>query len=184
MYYVMECYGTGVRTTISETPDLPGGPWMSGKPIAIDVPDPLVFVLDPERPGQLKAMYSNKIPVMRDDLVEAIQSAGVDNLELFPAVVRDTVNKVDHKDYKAFNVVGVIACADMDATEMMGISDSTMIDADIESLVVDESKTGGALLLRLAEAVNAIIVHESVMEAVEERGIEGMSFSEPEDWSG
>lgn len=184
MYYVMECYGVEPRTAIMEEPDLPGGAWMTGIRITIDVPNPLIYILDPELPGTPKAMYEGAIPIMRDDLVQTLQKAGVENLELFPAVLHNPGQGEGYYNYKAFNVVGKIACADPNASVLMGTSDSELIDVDFESLVIDESKAGGALMFRLAEAVSAIVVHEKVKKKVEESGIEGMVFLGPEEWSG
>lgn len=158
---------------------------MSGRRITIDVPDPLVYSLDPNYPGELLPLYEDEaVPLFRDDLLVALQNAGVDNLEQFPAVLHDPFSKKDHTNYKAVNIVGVIACADMAGSELMGTTDSTMIDVDFAGLVIDESRTGGALLFRLAEAVNAIVVHEKVKEEVERAGIPYMTFQGPGEWAG
>lgn len=184
MHYVMTCEGKHPIAAIDEVPRLPGGPWMKGKPMAIDVPVPLVYTLDAGRPGNLKAMYDKAIPLMRDDLVEALAEAGVDNLERFAAVIRDTAAGKEYANYKAVNIVGVLACADMDRSEVLGGVDSRLIDVDFASLVIDEAKAAGALLFRLAEAVNAIVVDEKVKQQVVDRGIPGMVFYGPGEWSG
>ena len=129
-------------------------------------------------------MYSASIPLMRDDLLKALSDAGVDNLETFRAVLRDPFSNKDLKNYKAVNIVGVVSAADADKSERMDGSDSEMIDVDFSSLVIDESRTGGALMFRLAEAVNAIVVHEKVKNAIEKRGIPGMIFYGPGEWAG
>jgi hypothetical protein len=49
--------------------------------------------------------------------------------------------------------------------------------------VIDSSKAKGALLFRLEEAVNAIVVHKRVREAIE-GAIRGMTFYDPREWSG
>lgn len=184
MHYVMTCEGKHPIAAIDEVPRLPGGPWMKGKPIAIDVPVPLVYTLDASRPGNLKAMYDKAIPLLRDDLVEALREAGVDNLECFAAVIRDTRAGKEYANYKAVNIVGVLACADMDRSEVLGGVDSRLIDVDFAGLVMDEAKAAGALLFRLAEAVNAIVVDEKVKQRVLDRGIPGMVFYGPGEWSG
>jgi|SRR6516164_7757069 hypothetical protein len=183
-YFVMSCEGVNPATTIGDSPHLPGGPWMTGRPLQIEVPQPLIFTLNPLYPGKLKAMYKYRYPVVRDDLVQALTAAGVDNIQYFQAVLRDTVANVDHTHYKAFNIVGVVACADMEQSELMGTSDSAMVDVDFRALVIDEKKTGGMLLFRLAESVNAIVVHEKVKKQVEASGIENMVFFGPGEWTG
>jgi hypothetical protein len=59
-----------------------------------------------------------------------------------------------------------------------------MISMDFNSLAIDEAAAGGALLFRLAESVNAIVVHERVRRHLEASGITTLTFIEPEDWAG
>ena len=128
-------------------------------------------------------MYEGAVLLMRDDLIQALIEVGVDNLQLFPALVADSAKKIEHTNYKAVNIVGVIACANMGASTLMGTSDSEMIDVDFDALVIDEAKTGGVLLFRMAEAVSAIVVHEKVRLYIEDR-IPGMTFYGAGEWSG
>jgi len=51
-------------------------------------------------------------------------------------------------------------------------------------LVIDEAKTRGALLFRLAESVNGIVVHETIKNAIEATGIDTLTFMPPEEWVG
>lgn len=183
-YFVMECHGVYPSVAIAKGPKMSAAPWFHGGRLAVEVPEPLVYTLEPE-PGNIKVMYSGmKYPVMRDDLVEALHSVGVDSLQLFAAVLREPSTGVEHTNYKAFNIVGVVAAADMGKSALMGTSDSTMIDVDFESLAVDETKAAPFRLFRLAESVNAIVVDDVVKNEVERRGIPGMVFYDPEDWSG
>jgi len=55
---------------------------------------------------------------------------------------------------------------------------------NINSLTIDESKTRGALMFRLAEAVNGIVVHKSVKNAIEAAGVDTLTFIPPEEWVG
>jgi hypothetical protein len=160
-------------------------PWFHGGRLLENFPIPLVYTLDPTRPGSISVMYSGEAyPVMRDDLVEALQAAGVDNLQLFPAVIRDPSSGAEHKNYKAFNIVGVVSAADVGRSVLADSSDSTMVDVDFDSLALDAERAHPFRMFRLAESVNAIIVDENVKAEVERRGIPGMNFYEPEYWSG
>ncbi len=183
-HYVMTCEGVSPATCIGEAPEVPGAPWMDGQPVS-EVPDqPLVFTLDPAYPGKLQAMYEDDILLMREDLVEALKESGVDNVQWFPAILRDTRKRTDHKNYYASNIVGVVACADVSRSRKAAVSDSEMIDAFFDSLVIDESKTGGALMFRLAESVSAIIVHEKVKKHIEQNQVPNMVFYGPGEWAG
>ncbi len=183
-YFVMRCHGVYPSIAIAKGPKMNAAPWYHGGRLTAGFPEPLVYTLEPG-PGNIDVMYSGmKYPVMRDDLVEALHSVGVDNLQLFAAVLKDPATGAEHTNYKAFNIVGVVAAADMGKSVLMGTSDSTMIDVDFESLAIDEKKAAPFRMFRLAESVNAIMVDDVVKNAVERRGIPGMVFYEPEDWSG
>lgn len=183
-YFVMTCEGVHPAAAIRLRSEWNGPPWMTGGVIVREVPNPIVFATDPDYPGELKPMYEGTIPLMRHDLIAALQRAGVDNLQCFPAIVQGGAGGEMRADYSAVNVVGLVACADMDASELMDTDDDpSLIDVDFASLVIDESKTGGARLFRLAEAVSAIIVHESVRDSIEGR-IPGMTFYGQGEWSG
>jgi len=183
-YFVLSCDGPYPPTALGRIPDLPGPPWMTGRPITIDVPDPLVFELDPHYPGEMLPLYVDDIPLMRDDLLEVLKGTGVDNLQLFNAVVRNTKKRVAHTNYKAFNIVGVIAAADLPRSTLMFPQEPHMVDMMFDSLAIDESKIGGPLMFRLAESVNAIMVHRRIKDAVAAAAIVGMVFYDPEDWAG
>ena len=183
-YYVMVCDGEYPSAVIDSIPEMDDAPWNTGVVIQQDFPVPLEYVLEPE-PGNLKAMYEEMAyPIMSDDLIAALRAAGVDNLQLSDAIVEDPVTGKKHKNYKAFNIVGVVAAADMEKSVLMGTSNSKMIDVDFESLAIDEKKAAPFLMFRLAESVSAIIISEAVKDEIERRNIPGMDFYEPADWSG
>jgi hypothetical protein len=128
--------------------------------------------------------YEKSVPVVRDDVIAVLQGAGVDNIQYFDAILRHPKTGEEHRDYKAFNIVGLVACANMQSSELMGTSSSSVGDVDFHALVIDESKTRGLLLFRMAEATNAIVVNERVRQAIEAAGIPGFVFYGPGEWSG
>jgi hypothetical protein len=183
-YFVMTCEGIAPAAAVQLVTEWNSAPWMTGEVLRRAVANPVVFRTNPAYPGTLKPMYEGTILLMRDDLLQRLLSAGVDNLQTFPAVIRDEEGKLEHKNYKAVNIVGLVSCANMAESERMDPEDDTeLIDVDFESLVIDESKTGGALLFRLAEAASAIIVHRSVRAGVE-GAVPGMTFYASGEWSG
>src|SRR5437879_5549654 len=113
-YFVMTCEGEYPSAALARGPDMNAAPWYHGGKLTQQFPEPLAYTLDPARPGNICVMYDDvAYPLMRDDLVEALQSVGVDNLQLFAAVIRDPSTGTEHTNYKAFNIVGVLAAADM-----------------------------------------------------------------------
>jgi hypothetical protein len=178
MYYVMTCEEIQPRNTIGESPDVPGSPWNDGHLIDDAISEPLVYTVDPDYPGSMIPMYDIAELLVRDDLFSSLQHAGVDNLQAFRAVVVDPQTGTRHENYRAVNIVGVVSAAAAD--------ESVTIPGDLgfDSLVIDAEKAGNLLMFRLAEAVNAIVVHRSVRERIESDGIEGMTFYEPGEWAG
>jgi hypothetical protein len=184
-FFVMECDGTYPSVALRKCPPLDIPPWFHGGRISENFPVPLVYTLGVTRKRNFKAMYDDTAyPIMRDDLIEALQAAGVDNLQLFPTILINTVTGTELINYKAFNIVGVVAAANMVKSERMPTTDSSIVDVDFASLVIDEEKAAPFRMFRLAESVNAIIVDEFVKIEVKRRGIPGMVFYQPEDWSG
>ena len=185
MYYVMTCRGKHPRTTIGESPDVPMSPWNGGHIIEEPIVEPLVYTLDPDYPGNTLAMYSVSELLVRDDLMAALRRAGVDNLQTFRAVIVDPATGQRHEDYSAVNIVGLVAAADMAASTTMAQAEEGVPEGiGFDSLVIDVTKPGGVLMFRLAESVNAIVVHERVRKQIEADGIPGMTFWEPGEWAG
>src|SRR5690606_1790653 len=116
--------------------------------------------------------------------IKVIESAGVDNLQLFDAVLIDPQRGRTHRDYKAVNIIGMVAMADLAQSTTMGTSDSELIDVDFDRLVFKEKSSGEHLIFRLAESVNAIVVHDRVKQKIEAAGLPGMTFYASGEWSG
>lgn len=184
-YFVMTCNGVYPSAAMADEPEEGGASWFHGRPITMSMPNPLIYRLDPQRPGNIREMMDDlSRPLMSDSLVAALSAVGVDNLQLFDAVIEDPATGATHTNYKAFNVIGVVDAADMSKSVCMGTSDSTMIDVDFESLAIDDTKAAPFRLFRLAQNVSTIIVDEAVKREVEQREIPGMEFYDPVDWSG
>jgi hypothetical protein len=184
-YFVMECNGTPPIADVAQTTELDDGPWMTGSPV--DPPPGVVtYEIQRKRPGNLRALYSEfEVPIVRADLLQLLQEAGVDNLQLFKAVIRDPAKRVEHKNYSAFNILGLVAAADMGKSRVMHSRSVTGVDHDFEALALASDRIPGDLLLfRLAESVNAIVVHEKVKQRIEQSTIDGMVFYASGEWSG
>ena len=187
MYYVLECYGPEDedRRYIDKVPLIEGVNWNLGSILNAEIPNPIEIILDSEGNGVMMPMFKRTVLLFRDDILKVLaEVAGVDNLITYPANLLDPTTGQKFTNYKAINILGVIACADMDKSEWQAPSGSPIIDVDFDSLVIDESKAHNFLMFRLAECVSAIIVHESVKIALENHGIKHLDFVNPEDWIG
>ena len=182
---MLNCYGPADRdgTSIHRIPQFENVSWNRGARVQGHVPVPVRIFLDPEAPGILLPMYYKGVLLMSDALIAALQSAGVSNLELFDAILTDETNHREYSNYKLVNIVGAIAAADL-AQSAHTPHGKPLFDVDFDSLVIDEKKTRGALMFRLAENVSGIVVHESVKDAVLKAGIEHLDFVPTRQWFG
>jgi len=178
-YYILSCEGVDPATTILKEPDLPGGPWMDGEALSIDIKEMLNFELDPKRPGKMKAMYETGILLMRNDLVKAIVEGGANNLECFDATIKDLKNDKEFKDYKAVNIVGLVSFSENDTMD-------EMLNFELaDGLIINEKRIPDDLLIfRPANKLNAILVHKEVKEAIEKNKIPNMHFYRPDGFAG
>ena len=160
------------------------GSWMSGAKMVDSPPDPIELTWDPDNEGEIrKAYYEAGVVLMLKDLVAALREAGVDNLDAYPVIIRSTRNAEVCSDYVAVNIIGAIAAADMEKSEIID-EGSGMIDVIFGSLVIDEDKAQGKLLFRLAESVGAVVVHERVVAHLLNKGSFGLTFTDPENYCG
>jgi hypothetical protein len=178
--------------SISKTPKLPEGShnWRTGHLIKTEIPTPLIYEIDPDDEGELIPYYDAVAqPLMSDDLVNALQKSGVNNLEVFPAVIRETRTGREYTNYKAVNIVGLVAAADSTSeTKDLGLGNGDgMLDSWFSKLVVDEEKAGGFLMFRMAENVTTILIHKKVKDALESADVprkEHLMFIHPAKWIG
>jgi hypothetical protein len=161
--------------------------WRDGmalQPDELPVPTPIVIPYRPLRgyPGPPVEFLDVSVPLMSARLAQAIVEAGVDNIELFPAVLRDAAGGVEY-DYKAFKVVGLVAAADMRQSKWSSYDGNLVADVAFDKLVIDEKKARGLLMFRLAEKLSALLVHQRVRDRILANGIDTVDFVAPEDWA-
>jgi hypothetical protein len=186
-YFILQCFAPPLADAagLDACPEVPGvTSWMSGRRIAEPVPQPIVIDLDPECPGVMLEMYQLEMLIMTEGLVQVLRDAGVDNLQVFDAIIRDPAAAKTFTHYKVVNVVGVVSCADLSASTYSRSAGPPKIDVDFDRLVIDESRAGGQLLFRLAECLSAIVVHEKVRDALVTAQITGLTFQRPEEFVG
>lgn len=101
-----------------------------------------------------------------DDVDKYLRSMGADNLDEWV----DDKPEATFTNYKAVNILGLVAAADM-TKSIADVHDGIpLIDVDFDELVVDDKKTNSIKMFRLAESTNAILVHESLRDMLIEKG--------------
>lgn len=121
-------------------------------------------------------------PILSDKLLDVLRGVGVSNLDTYEAVIQSADGAVSLKGYKAFNLIGLVAAANLAQTRFAPDNESRFMDASIDGLVLDPAKIQGLRMFRLAENTSAIIVHRSVKAAVEAAGIPHVNFVKPSDF--
>lgn len=116
---------------------------------------------------------------MSERFYSALIATGVDNVDVYPAVIKSKTGKVEYPGFYAYNVLGLVSAADPLKTEYAANNPSRLIDANIERLVIDPARTLDLLLFRLAESVDVILVHGKVKRSLEEQGFLNLRFYEP-----
>jgi len=188
-YYMMDCikYRRGYLRRIETDPAFAkiSGPWINGQRLK-NVPRSLECVLDPLVKGEMPVFFKKAtIPLMREDLLDTLRGLGVRNIDSYEATIRDPETGQTWNNYKAVNFVEVISAANMKKSKFEP-TNPPLIDVLFDSVAVDASKTGGALLFRLAENLSALMAHKKIKTAIEAQPerFPYMVFIEPEEWAG
>ena len=181
-YYMLKCYGEepGASADVTIESDIDAG-WFTGSRLTEPVPDPVECEIIED--GEMVSMFQGGGLLMTDRLVRSLREAGVDNLDVYNAIVRNPETGETWTNYKAVNIVGVISAADLARSNPLERA-GDLIDVPFEGVAIDEEKAGDILMFRLAEAVAGIVVHERVKEHLERAGFRDMQFLEPATWLG
>ncbi len=177
MYYRLEWKEVPANPNLANTdtcPDL-DVPWRMGVKFPNSLPEPIVCPLHPKRGSELRDMFMTDIPLFSNKLISILREAGVDNLDLYQAELHSPNGEV-YTDYKAVNIVGTVACADMGASEYMPGTEPPLVR--FSKLIIDEQKASNHKLFRLAERPLHILVSQSVKDALDKHALVGV-FCEP-----
>ena len=128
------------------------------------------YGVDGDEPKQTLYDFMPNRRVMHTRLVEALRFSGVDNLQTFPAEVLDTASGVVSREFQVVNVIGLVSCADLEASRSHPLGTVYFF----EQIVLDPSRTGGALMFRLAESPVEVVVHEKVADAIRAGNFNGV----------
>ncbi|MFP2962769.1 imm11 family protein [Myxococcus sp. 1LA] len=175
MYYRMDWKvdfaAQGFEMVATGKTPVTGVPWTMGVRYPKPVPQPIRIPLD-KRSGPVMPDLLAGLPIFSARLVEVLQTAGVNNLDLYETEVVDEVRNKTYTHFKAVNIIGRVSCADL--TKSVSVSGHSPPLMEFEKLVIDESKTMGLPMFRLAEAVQMILVSETVKQAISDAKVMGV----------
>lgn len=161
--------------------------WTTGRPLTRKPP---VFVLatDSSEAGTFSDMILNRarIPIVSPKLQRVLQALGVTNVEYFPIELIDKARGVTRDDYVVMNVLGRVACLDVENSTVVksrrgehytSVEEFRLLEDRIEPL---PGSNTAPLLFRLDEFEDHALAHQDVKNAFDEAGITGVDFARPE----
>lgn len=177
-----------VLAKIGKQPDLTGLKeslfWYAGRKFKEKMPEPLHFEFDPHAGDALPDFFAPPIPLMSRRMVQALEQAGVDNIDTYSATITNEDGSGTVTDFVAVNILGLVKCADLESSECEIDDASEPGGVTFDSLVIDESRARGLRFFRLFEAPQGIVVHDSVKQRLEEANLSALVFVEPAEWRG
>lgn len=167
--------------TVTKEPQLPNDiEFIDGERIEQKLPNPLVFEVNYPSKEKLPHFVGMTIPVLSTLLVDTLRSAGVENFQVVPAVLRNPKINAEWGGYWAFNVIGLIAAANLELSEMDTIEEDDAEDVPLmafQVLVLDKSETRNASMFRLAENPGMLLIHDRVLQhLIKHRPANGWGF--------
>jgi hypothetical protein len=186
-YFVLDrSFALNPARIVETYPNHEGVFWFAGARFATNtIPEPVEVTLEPFNASyqaqEIAEYIPGTVPLFRLDLIEALREAGVDNLDLYDAVIIDPDNGARHTTHKAANIIGVIAAADLGRSVATVNPGGAVIDVSFDSVALNEAATGGARLFRLAESPTTILLHRSVREHLDSKGFTKLWYLDPED---
>ncbi len=145
--------------------------FLSGKLIQAQHLPSLVFEVDFPDAEKLPHFFDSEVPLASKKFIDTLMKAGVDNFQVFPATVINPDTGGQWNDYFAFNVLGLVACANLDKSDYDTLLEGNPEGINIPSLafnelVLDQSKLKGLLFFRLGESPIDLIVHQQVFDSL------------------
>ncbi|MDL1968314.1 MAG: hypothetical protein LWW97_07125 [Deltaproteobacteria bacterium] len=184
MYYAIfpKADDDGMMLGVEYKRDHRGRSWHDGNIFTSDVNAP-VWKQHPKVPikvtieqgyekAPMPSFLRGPIPIMSKKLLNTVREAGVDNIDSYRVELNYADGTLASEDYYAFNLVGKLRAADLDKSVYDDNQPDKLIAMNFDSLLVDENKTYGQLMFRLAENISTILIHERIKKAIEEAGIQ------------
>lgn len=146
--------------------------WASGQHFQAALPTPIVVPITqigpPSDEPVIPCPFNDaNMCLATPEIVTALHSGGVNNIDVYPAILRDTVTGIEFQ-YFAVNIIGgLVKAADIDKSEWTNIEGEAKADTIFEKLVVDESKTHGLDIFRMYEDTGTILINERIKKVLE-----------------
>lgn len=131
----------------------------------------LNFSMNFPRNESLPHLLGDVIPLVSPEFLEIIKLQKINNFQVFPAKITNSEIDYTIRNYYAFNVLGVVAAADMNTSKFDTIMEGD--DEGVETPLVlfkevalQKDKVLGFDLFRLAEQPSKIICSNRIVDAL------------------
>lgn len=137
---------------------------------------PLICKLDDEHvDGKMSTFFMSPAIIGTKEFYNDLLEIGIENIEVYPVIIRDEVNSRVFDDYLLLNIVGRVSCADMASSEYQALGDDMNI---IDQLVLDASKVHDLDLFLVHEDTDCIVISEKVYLHLVNKGYTDIYFEE------
>ena len=123
-------------------------------------------------------------PIVSDQLKNILDTAGVNNVEYFPATIIEKTDTLPLTNYYAINILGLVNCIDFEQSDLeVEEEDGEIVDIDeVNQLILNDRSYGHIYRLFMFERV--IVIEEALEEKLSAILISGMNIVKPENWDG
>jgi hypothetical protein len=169
----------GMIDIVGHTPVTGKYLWTAGEKFAAPVPVQ-TLKLDTSYGDKFPAFFDTTIPLMSNELIDALQAAGVDNFDCYPMILERDDTGQTYTDYQAVNVVGRIDALDEEQSE----SDHDEISPRYSKIMIDPAKTHELKCFRLKTGPDLLVIRQEVAEHLSRLSFKALLLQRTEDFDG
>lgn len=151
--------------------------FISGQIINAPLDLPFKFTINHPKNEKPRHFLDGMIPVVSNLFLEKLSEAGVDNFQVFPAILYQPSTGIEYTEYSAFNIIGLVDAVDDGSSEhdviMPGNDDGILPLVDYKKLIFSKSKTHDFLMFRLPQNSVDMFIHSRVMDYLRSQKPEG-----------
>lgn len=145
--------------------------WARGEPFTVTPPNPIVINIEKigesDDPSLRPIAFNDaNLCIAIPAIVDALIASGVNNIQSYPAVLRDVTTQQEYP-YCAINIIGLIKAADLSKSDWVNLDGDARMDTVFLDLVLDTDKIRSYDLFRLYEDTGTIIISERVKKSLE-----------------
>lgn len=138
--------------------------FFAGRRFEPDFESPVTFDLDTDIEGRrMPTFFTVPAFVAQREFASVLSSAGVDNIDIYPARIDDPETGATFTEYVLINIIGSLSVADLSASEVSELGPGMRM---IDKIVLKDRAPREVQMFRLAEDPLKIIVSDAVATAV------------------